>query len=313
MSSIPVGAPIWADSLTADLEADTVFYEGVFGWTSLDAGEDFGHYTTFGISDGSPGLGRAVTGIMPCPPGMPPSRYWNLQFRVEDCDSATARALRLGGQVVTTPEDVGDMLRFAMLTDPNGVSFGLVEAKQPETGFGAWGEPNSVAWVEYRYDGVPAEAMRFYSELLGWKVGVPPWEDPASPKPYAVLSAAGSDEEFGGCHAAEGWELELPPVWSVMVAVEDAAATCERAVEMGGTVAAEPMEVPGLTIAGITAPSGIIVGIQSNRAPEERAQEERAQEARTAERRLISGGDEGQARKGRRGLRRFLARRRERQ
>jgi predicted enzyme related to lactoylglutathione lyase len=266
MSSIPVGAPIWADSLTADIEADTRFYEQLFGWTSLDAGEDFGHYTTFGISDGSPGLGRAVTGIMPSPPGMPPSNYWNLQFRVEHCDTATERAVELGGAEVTAPEDVGEMLRFAMLTDPFGASFGLVEAKESDTGFGAWGEPNSVAWVEYRHDGVPAEAMQFYADLLGWNVTVPPWEDASNPKPYVALSAAGSDREFGGCHAAEGWELNLPPVWSVMLQVEDAVATCERAKELGGSVAAEPMVVPGLLIAGITAPSGTIIGIQSPRA-----------------------------------------------
>lgn len=269
MISIPVGAPIWADSLSADLEADTRFYEQLFGWNSLDAGEDFGHYTTFGLPGGSPGLGRPVTGIMPCPPGMPPSQMWNLQFRVDDCDAATDRAGELGGVVVAAPEDVGEMLRFAMLTDPNGASFGLVEAKDPDTGFGAWGEPNSVAWVEYRHDGVPAEAMRFYAGLLGWNITTPPWEDAANPKPYAALSAAGSDREFGGCHAAEDWERELRPVWSVMLAVDDADAKCARAVELGGSIAAEPMVVPGLLIAGIRTPSGTIVGIQSPRAWQE--------------------------------------------
>lgn len=263
MISIPVGAPIWADSLTADLEADTRFYEQLFGWTSVNAGKDFGDYTTFGIPAGPDGPWRAVTGIMPCPPGMPPSHSWNLQFKVENCEAATELALKLGGTEVTGPQDVGEMLRFAMLTDPYGASFGLVEAKEPDTGFGAWGEPNSVTWVEYRHDGVPAEAMQFYADLLGWNVAIPPWEDASNPKPYTALSAAGSDREFGGCHAAEGWELHLPPVWSVMVAVDDAGAKCREATELGGTIAAEPMVVPGLLIAGIAAPSGTVVGIQS--------------------------------------------------
>ncbi|MCC3765764.1 VOC family protein [Glycomyces sp. TRM65418] len=265
MTSIPVGAPIWADSLTTDLEADTRFYMRLFGWTSVDTGEDFGHYTTFGLPDGSSGPGRAVTGIMPCPPDMPPSQMWNLQFRVDDCDAATRRARELGGTVVSEPEDVGSLLRFSMVADPYGASFGLVEPKEPGSGFEAWGEPNSIGWVEYRYDGVPAEGMRFYTALLGWNVTTPPWENPSSPKPYAALSAAGSEREFGGCHASDAWELELPPAWNVMVQVDDAVAMCERAVELGGSVAAEPLEVPGLMIAGIAVPSGTVVGIQSPR------------------------------------------------
>ncbi|MEU5157130.1 VOC family protein [Glycomyces sp. NPDC021274] len=265
MASIPVGAPVWSDSLTSDLAADVAFYQALFGWTAVDAGEDFGHYTTFGVPDGSEG-GREVMGVMPCPPGAEPSRVWNLHFKVEDCDAATARARELGAAVTNEPEDMGGMLRFSMLNDPNGAAFGLVQMHEPGSGFGVWGEPNSVSWAEYRIDGVPAEAMRFYADLLGWNVATPPWEVASNPKPYAALSAAGDAREFGGCHAAEGWELELPPQWNVMVAVDDAARACEQAVALGGSVAAEPMEVPGLQIAGIATPSGTIVGVQSPRA-----------------------------------------------
>ncbi|THV24297.1 VOC family protein [Glycomyces paridis] len=265
MTSIPLGAPIWADSLTSALEDDTRYYEQLFGWVSADAGEEMGHYTTFGVADGSPAPGRPVMGIMPCPPGMSPSRTWNLQFKVESCDDAAERAAALGAALVEEPQDVSDMLRFAMLTDPNGASFGLVQALDPETGFGVYGEPNSVSWAEYHHDGVPAEAMRFYEELLGWQVVTPPWEAEDNPRPYAALSPAGGGPEFGGCHAAEGFELNLPPQWSVMVAVEDADETCERSAELGGAVAAQPMDVPGLRVAGVAAPGGTTVGIMSQR------------------------------------------------
>jgi predicted enzyme related to lactoylglutathione lyase len=264
MTSIPLGAPIWADSLTSDLSADTAFYKALFGWNAVDAGEAFGHYTTFGVPDGSE-VGREVMGIMPCPPGMQPSRVWNVHFSVDDCDAVVERAKGLGAEVTAAPEDMGDMLRFAMLKDPNGAEFGVVQMSDPGRGFGVWGEPNSVGWVEYRHDGVPAEAMRFYSELLGWNVATPPWEDDSNPKPYASLSAAGNSGEFGGAHASAGWELSLPPQWTVMLGVEDADEVCERAVELGGSVAAEPMDVPGLRIAGVAAPSGTIAGIMSAR------------------------------------------------
>jgi uncharacterized protein len=263
MTSIPEGAPVWSDSLTSDLAADVAFYEALFGWTAVDAGEDMWHYTTFGIPDGSEG-GRPVMGIMPCPPDMEPSRVWNVHFRVDDCDAATARARELGAEVLSEPQDIGEMLRSAMFRDPHGVDFGLVQLRQG-SGFGVWGEPNSVGWLEYRFDGVPAEAMQFYRNLLGWKIATPPWEDASNQKPYASLSAAGDEREFGGCHASEGFELGLPPQWNAMLVVEDADAVCERAVELGGSIAGEPMDVPGLRIAGIAAPSGTIAGVMSPR------------------------------------------------
>lgn len=262
--AIPVGAPVWSDSLTADLAADVAFYESLFGWKAVDAGEEFGHYTTFGIPDGTEG-GRAVMGIMPCPPDAQPSRVWNVHFSVEDCDAVTARARALGADVMIEPEDMGGRLRFSMLKDPQGAEFGLVEMREAGSGFGVWGEPNSVGWIEYRLDGVPAEAMRFYTDLLGWKITTPPWEDKANDKPYAALSAAGDEREFGGCHASEGFELGLPAQWTVMLGVEDADDVCERAVELGGSIAGQPMDVPGLRIAGIAAPSGTIAGIMSPR------------------------------------------------
>jgi uncharacterized protein len=264
MTSIPEGAPVWSDSLTSDLAADVAFYQSLFGWTAVDAGEAFGHYTTFGVPDGSEG-GRPVMGIMPCPPGADPSRVWNVHFRVADCDEATARARQLGAEVSIEPQDMGGMLRFSMLKDPHGVDFGLVQMSAAGRGFGVWGEPNSIGWLEYRVDGVPADAMRFYRDLLGWHITTPPWEDDANPKPYASVGAAGDEREFGGCHASEGFELGLPPQWNAMLVVEDADAVCERAVELGGSIAGEPTDVPGLRIAGIAAPSGTIAGVMAPR------------------------------------------------
>ncbi|GAA1683710.1 VOC family protein [Glycomyces endophyticus] len=259
MAPIPLGAPIWSDSMTTELAADTAFYEGLFGWDSENAGEEFGEFTTFSLG------GRPVMGIAPCPPGTDPSRSWNLYFAVADAAASAALASRLGGTVVHGPEEVPGMLRFAMVNDPNGAAFGIMEAIDPANGFGVWGEPGSVSWAEYHFDGAPADAMRFYADLLGWNAVTPPWEDPANERPYAALSPGSGGAEFGGCHAAEGFEKGLPPQWSVMVAVEDADAVCARAKELSGSVAAEPMDVPGLRVAGVAAPGGTVVAVHSPR------------------------------------------------
>lgn len=41
---IPAGAPIWIDHLSGDFARQQEFYEALFGWTSEDQGEEYGHY-----------------------------------------------------------------------------------------------------------------------------------------------------------------------------------------------------------------------------------------------------------------------------
>ncbi|WP_162181650.1 VOC family protein, partial [Glycomyces tenuis] len=190
---IPLGAPIWVDSTTPDLAGDTAFYAGLFGWSARDYGEEFGHYTEL-LLGGDGDEGRSVAGIVP---GEAPGR-WHLSFHVADCEAAAARAEKLGGAVVEAPAEVGGDMKFAMLADPNGAEFGLLQPIGEGPGFKAYQEPRAASWFEYNYDGVPAEAMRFYADLLGWSVVVPPWTDPKDPRPYAALSAEGGKGEFGG-------------------------------------------------------------------------------------------------------------------
>lgn len=42
----PFGAPCWIDLYTSDPDASRSFYGDLFGWTSEDAGEEFGGYIT---------------------------------------------------------------------------------------------------------------------------------------------------------------------------------------------------------------------------------------------------------------------------
>ncbi|GAB3221563.1 VOC family protein [Glycomyces halotolerans] len=251
---VPIGAPTWADSLSADIATDAAFYRRLFGWTAADSGEDGYHYHTF-FKDG-----RAVMGVAPAPPGEAASRTWNLHFRIGNCAEATAEAARLGGKVAMEPTDFSDQLRFSMILDPNGAAFGLVEPVDAAAAFEAFGEVGAVSWAEYGVDGVPSEAMRFYADLLGWEVTVPPWESPDNPRPYAAVRTAEGEGEFGGCHALDEGDDE-PAQWYAMVRVEDVEALCAKATELGGSVPGPPVEVPGAKIAGIATPTDTIVSV----------------------------------------------------
>ena len=58
------------------------------------------------------------------PPGMPP--FWMTVFGNEDTDRTAAKAAEMGGQVLSPPFDIPEVGRFAVLTDPQGVAFGVI-------------------------------------------------------------------------------------------------------------------------------------------------------------------------------------------
>ncbi len=257
----PLGAPIWVDTNSPDFERDLEFYTGLFDWKPIDYGERFGHYTDLHVG-GNGDSGRAMGGIVPeSPDYLNAPSCWTVQFHVADCVEATERAEKLGGSVHIQPTPVADNLVYSMILDPNGALFGLFEPRDDNTGFGANKELYAPAWFEYSYDGAPAEAMRFYADLLGWDVHIPPWTDPRDPRPYAAVSPKGVKAEFGGCHAAEGAERELPSQWLVMFAVPNADEACTVAEELGGEVIGQPIETSMVRIADIQAPGGAVFGV----------------------------------------------------
>jgi hypothetical protein len=52
--------------------------------------------------------------------------YWTVYFGVADCAATAAEATRLGGSVVVPPAD-SEIGRRAILRDPHGAFFGVLE------------------------------------------------------------------------------------------------------------------------------------------------------------------------------------------
>ena len=61
----------------------------------------------------------------PMVPAEVPS-YWQIYFTVDDVDAAHRKALDLGAQELLPPQDMPGG-RFAIVTDPEGASFGLLK------------------------------------------------------------------------------------------------------------------------------------------------------------------------------------------
>jgi uncharacterized protein len=114
------GTPIWNELVTPDVATATKFYSDVLGvgWETMSM--EAGDYTSLLVG------GRPVGGAMPPQSeGIPP--HWNVYFNVESADDTVARAQELGGNVVAPAFDVPGVGRMAVLADPQGAMFNLMQ------------------------------------------------------------------------------------------------------------------------------------------------------------------------------------------
>jgi predicted enzyme related to lactoylglutathione lyase len=110
------GAMSFNDLATPDPAASAAFYGELFGWRAEEIPEAGGQYWSVYNGD------RLNGGLMPAPPGQPPS--WNVYFAVDDLDAALAQVADGGGAVVFEPMEVPSG-RFAFVRDPQGAHVAL--------------------------------------------------------------------------------------------------------------------------------------------------------------------------------------------
>src|SRR5206468_5074374 len=110
----------WPELHTPDRAAAKAFSGEVFGWEGADE-EAGGHpYTVFSVG------GRPVAGAG----GEADTPHWLTWLGVADADAAVERATQLGGTLSWGPGDIEGVGRTAIVHDPQGAQFGLL---QPET------------------------------------------------------------------------------------------------------------------------------------------------------------------------------------
>jgi predicted enzyme related to lactoylglutathione lyase len=116
------GALTWTQLHTRDKDGAAALYAAVFGWTL----GDFGGQPVFNLGD------RGIAGMMDMPPGIPDEvpAHWMTVFATADTDATATKAAELGGQVMVAPGDIEGVGRFAVLTDPQGVAFGVISAPE---------------------------------------------------------------------------------------------------------------------------------------------------------------------------------------
>ena len=100
----------------------------------------------------------------------------------------------------------------------------------------------------------PDKALAFYGRLFGWKAE----NMDMGSGPYHVLKVG--DESIGGVMQNPSDAKGPPAMWNCYVTVDDIDATARQCVELGGTVCAGPMDIPGVgRMAVMQDPQGALI------------------------------------------------------
>ncbi len=117
------GAACWVELLTNNIDVAAGFYSRVFNWTlkSSAPGAPMA-YTEFQVADKSVGGMMAIEASWgPMPP------VWNTYFQCTDIHAVLGRIKDNGGKVVMPATKIENMGEFALISDPSGAHFSVIE------------------------------------------------------------------------------------------------------------------------------------------------------------------------------------------
>ena len=106
-TSWPTGTPCWVDLAVPDVAAATMFYRVVLGWSFVDTGPEFQHYTVCRT------FRRAAAAIGPHATAGQPS-VWTVYLASDDADLTAKRIVENGGTLLVEPTDIGDNGRMCV-------------------------------------------------------------------------------------------------------------------------------------------------------------------------------------------------------
>jgi predicted enzyme related to lactoylglutathione lyase len=116
----------WAELNARGVDQAIPFYTRVFGWTTKVSpmGEGQPPYTEFQLD------GESIGGAWEMNPNLPAGvpNYWQIYVNVDDVDAAFKKATSLGATEMMAPQDFPGG-RFAIITDPQGASLGLLKTQ----------------------------------------------------------------------------------------------------------------------------------------------------------------------------------------
>jgi predicted enzyme related to lactoylglutathione lyase len=230
------GRFLWYELMTTDPKAAEGFYGRVVGWRArADPGIET-PYTTWMKGE------TPVGGLMTIPAeakagGAPPN--WLMYVGTPDADASVRQAKSLGGAVEAGPLEIPKVGRFAVLADPQGAVFAVLQPAEEGAMPEGPAEVLDFSWRELATTDA-AGAVTFYTELFGWEK-----------QSTSEMGGLGLYQEFGRAGLPLGGiytrppERPAPPHWLLYARVPDIQAAVKAATSGGGQLHNGPMEIPG--------------------------------------------------------------------
>jgi predicted enzyme related to lactoylglutathione lyase len=121
------GEICWRELRTKDLPAAMEFYSKMFGWELPQTKVSPMEYKEIVLD------GVAYGGMMQIdenwPPGVP--SHWASYIAVENADETASKITAKGGTVRVPPFDAPGVGRMAMVVDPSGADFAIIQFTRP--------------------------------------------------------------------------------------------------------------------------------------------------------------------------------------
>jgi hypothetical protein len=183
-----------------------------------------------------------------------------------DVDGTVAAAARAGGSVIKGPDDIKGAGRYAVLKDPHGAMFAILDPENSRPEPDGMPPAGSFSWHELATTDNEA-AFAFYSGLFGWDALAR--HDMGPMGIYLIFGTNGVQR--GGMFIKPA-ENPGPPNWLPYVSIPDCDAGFAAATATGAKGLVPPMTVPGGSrIAQIMDPTGAMVAVHSPGAAAEAA------------------------------------------
>ena len=236
------GAFIWYELMTTDPEGAKAFYDAVVGWDIQPGTGAAMDYRMIKRAGGGHAGGVLVLTDAMVSGGARPA--WLGYVAVPDVDAAVASFEQAGGRAHMPATDMPGVGRIAMVADPQGAPLYLMNPTPPTDDREAVSDifsvdkPQHVRWNELAASD-PAAAIAFLEQQFGWrKDGEMSMGDLGA---YEFISHEGT---------MIGAVMPLMPgmshaAWSFYFGVEDIDRAAEAIRGAGGTITAEPMQIPG--------------------------------------------------------------------
>lgn len=194
---------------------------------------------------------------------------WIGYIHAADVDATHAAMIADGAKTMLPPWDQPGVGRLAMVTDPQGAPFYLMDPLPPEDEPDAASDvfsidqPHHIRWNELATSD-PAAAIDFYKRHFGWAqeggMDMPVLSDVEGGEMGQYLFVQHGDVGMGAV-------MPLMPgmphaVWSYYIGVDDIDRAAKAITDGGGKLFQDPMEIPGGEYAvNATDPQGASFGL----------------------------------------------------